>query len=261
MSSYFWRNPLQQQVVLGLFRTLYDPEQPQRVLDVGVSTGEMTLTYAMLLRDEYGERWHERFPFTAIDNDAERLEQCAYGIYHAGNRLYQMPASYRNRYFREIQAVPAPFGKVQPEIKPSYLAIRKSMELWHQIDWQCQDFADFADPGPFALVFIQNTLLHLPANQSDAFLCKIHPILKPDGFLVCAGRPPGAFRTLHRLGFHPVPHDVECVYEGWIQRKHSKNPSLRLKGYDPADLLLAFKIGSIFQKNHDPKFRRPALGA
>lgn len=247
VSSFFWRNPLQQQIVMGLFRTLYDPDETRRVLDVGTGSGEFTLTYAMLLRDEYGEDWHERFPITAIDKDPVVSEQCTRGIYPM-NRLYQMPRPYRSRYFRELQTVPAPFGRAADGAKPQLLALFKNVTLQRQITWLCQDFEDFADAGSFALAFCQNTLLHLPDEQAGRFLHKLFSLLAPGGFLVCAGRPPGACETLHELGFAPVPHDVQAVYAGWIQRKHSKNPAIQLKEYEPVDPLLAYRIGSIFQK-------------
>jgi len=252
VSSFFWRNPLQQQVVLGLFRGLYDEQQARRVLDVGVCTGENTLTYAMLLRDEYGEQWHERFPITAIDLDPRWIEQCRRGMYPP-TRLYQMPRSYRARYVNEWQVRLAPYGAVREDISAKFMAIFKNTRLQDQITWIAQDFATFADTGPYSLAFCQNTLLHLPAAQSAEFLCKLNSLLEPGGYLVCAGRNASDYRTLHELGFEPVPHDIRAVYSEWIQRKNSKNPAIQLKDYDPADPLLAFKIGSVFRKGTEPR--------
>ena len=258
MSSFFWRNPLQQQVVLGLFRTLYDPDKPQRILDVGCSSGEMTLTYAMLLQDEYGDGWHKRFPITAIDMEENAIQRCFRGIY-PGNLIYQTPRSYRNRFFDEYLGAPAAMGRVSAHGNITPLLIFKTTALQRRIDWTCQDFADFADPGPFSLVFCQNTLIHMTDDEADRALYKLHSLLIPGGFLVCAGKHPDGYATIYELGFHPVPHNIELVYSGWIQRKQCKIERQRLKGYNPDDPLLPFKIGSLFRKDNDPDFRRETL--
>ena len=247
MSSYFWRNPLQQQILLGLLRGEYRPGKTCHILDVGCSSGEMLLTYAMLLADEYGDEWADRFAIVAIDHDAAKLEQFRRGIWEE-NRLYQMPPRYRDRYVREFD-LPAGSGA------RARWAMFKSCHLINQITICEQDFDAYPAGGPesWDVILCQNTLLHLPPETARAWVDRIALMLRPDGLFVCAGHHgeradnPAAIEQLRRW-FEPVPHNVVGVYESWLQRKHAASAAIQLADYDPADPDLAYRIGSIFRR-------------
>ena len=247
MSSYFWRNPLQQQILLGLLRGMYDPAGTVRILDVGCSSGEMLLSYAMLLADEYGEDWHERFAITAVDHDAEKIEQFRRGIWPE-NRIYQMPKRYRDRFFRTFD-LPGPKGsRVE-------WAILKSIALIDRMTICCAAFEDISEGDlPWDVVHCQNTLLHLPAGDSLVWIDRIAGLLRPGGLFFCAGHHgekktagPNLLLQLERQ-FEAVPHNVVAVYEGWLQRKHAADPAIQLRAYDPHDPKLPYRIGSIFRR-------------
>jgi len=244
MSSYFWRNPIQQQIILGLLRGLYDPDGTVRFLDVGCSSGEMLLSYAMLLADEYGDEWPERFAITAIDHDARQIEHFTRGLWTA-NRLYRMPLSYRDRAVRTFD-LPAAHGKREP------WAMLKSTALVRQLDVRCQDFGHFESrPATWDVCHCQNTLLHLPLQRALGWVEKFAAILRPGGYFFCAGhhneRGPLSVDQLKKY-FDPVPHNLVGVYNEWTQRKTASDPAIQLAQYDPADPDLAYKIGSIFRR-------------
>lgn len=235
MSSLFWRNPPQQQVVMGLLRVLHEQGPPVRILDIGASSGEQITGYAMLLRDEYGSRWRDRFEITCLDPSSARCESFRRGRYRKAT-LYRMPEVFRERYI----------GQRQLDNNDDWFQLL-DLSLVECIRIVQSRFEDYTD-GTCDLVFAQNVLFHMEPAAADACVRRAHGLLRPGGYFVCAGRHPEAASQLEALGFLPVLHDVIRVYESWSLRKTHLDSRFALKPYDPHDAALSYKIGSVFER-------------
>jgi chemotaxis methyl-accepting protein methylase len=246
MSSFFWRNPTQQEIVLGLLRGLSRPHAAVRILDVGSNSGELLVSLAILLAEEYGPAWAQHYAITAVDCCPSAIAQFRRGLYPE-DRLQRMPPEYRDRYTARCES-----PKMEPDARTWILLKDAAWDVAAAIDTVCCVFDKFEPEGAaFDVVMCQNTLLHLPLAKAVAWVERFHGMLSAGGYLIAGGhhgeRNDEGLAQLRRL-FEPVPHDVEAVYADWLGRLGVDTPPTQLIAYDAGDPLLAYRIGSIFRK-------------
>ena len=237
MNSFFWRNPPQQQVVMGLLRVLQGTSRPVRVLDIGAATGEVAATYAMLLRDEYGEDWHDRFAIACVEPHLPACEWFRSGRFHEAG-LHWMPDEFRERYVGPMEET-----SEGPGFYLKDLAVVQPVVMHHARfeEFVCED-------GSQDLIFCQNVLFHIPTELAEQTIARVHGMLRLGGYFVCAGRHPESASQLRSSGFRPVDHDMVRVYNSWHYRLRNPKPHVALKTYDLNDPELGYRIGSIFKR-------------
>lgn len=67
--------------------------------------------------------------------------------------------------------------------------VRQACKKLHIVKFLHGDLQDLAEEGPFGLVYLSNALEHNNRDQKHPTLSQVKACLKPDGFIIAAGRP------------------------------------------------------------------------
>jgi chemotaxis protein methyltransferase CheR len=149
---------------------------PLRVWSAGCSDGQELYSAAMQLcdRDLLG-----RSELLGTDCRSSAIAQAREGSYEAG-ALNEMPALSRSRYFQQVGT--------RHQVRAA---------LRERAHWRRADVTQFAEPGPWDLIFCRNLTMYFQPAVAGEVWHRLEQTLRPGGFLLLgkAERPNGATRV------------------------------------------------------------------
>jgi chemotaxis protein methyltransferase CheR len=196
--SQFFRNPsmfekLRREVFPELYRSCASRgSSGLRFWCLGCAGGEEPFSLALLLREHFSKELRRtRTIIDATDIDAETIRDARQGEY-SGERLKEVPAEIRNRYFRQNGSR---FRLVQE--------VREMVAFLHD------DITRTATYEPSDLVVCRNTLIYFTRPDQENILRGIADIL-PNGGILVLGKSEILTGNVRRC-FEPVC-PVERIY-------------------------------------------------
>lgn len=190
VSQFFRNSPVFETVHRTVLPALFAGWQPQRdeplrFWCLGCAGGEEPYTLAIILREFFREEI-SRAPVSilASDIDAEILHEARRAEY-GEDRLREMPAALRQRYFCQIGRR---FSLI-PEIREMVTFVRS--DIIHTDEYVSSN-----------LVLCRNTLIYFTRSEQERILLGIADILRPGGILVL-GKSESLTGDAHRR-FTPV---------------------------------------------------------
>lgn len=152
-----------------------------RIWSAGCSSGEEAYSIAMTVMESFPDptRWDVRILATDLDSDV--LERARRGIYPA-ERLKNLSAERRSRYFRELPGDDEPCYEVAPELK-SLIAF-KQFNLMHPLPMR----------GPLQAIFCRNVVIYFDKETQRALFGRIARLQRP-GDLLFLGHSESLFKV------------------------------------------------------------------
>jgi chemotaxis methyl-accepting protein methylase len=177
VTSFFRDIPVFAQLADDILPILSAKRGPIRVWSAGCSEGQELYSAAMLL----GEReLLGRSELLGTDCRAGAIAQAREGSYEAAV-LNDVPMILRDRYF-------------QPSVGTQH---QLRAPLRERANWRRADVTQFAEPGPWDLIFCRNLTMYFQPAVAGQVWHRLEQSLRPGGFLVLgkAERPNGATRV------------------------------------------------------------------
>ena len=170
--SQFFRNPhmfekLRSHIIPSLYLKSQESGRRLRVWSLGCAGGEEAYSMAILLREHFA-REERQTPTTidASDIDSEILQAARKAQYNE-DRLKDMPAAVRERYFQ-----------------PQGSLMQLSSGIREMVTFYLNDMTVTSDYLPHDLVLCRNTLIYFTRPEQEKILNGIADILPAGGILV-----------------------------------------------------------------------------
>ena len=140
-----------------------------RVWCAGSSTGEEPYTLMMLMMEHLGndyQNWDAGLLATDISDRA--LSAARAGVY-ARDRVEQLPANLRNKYFTPAEQ--------------SHLAVKEQVKK--EITYRRFNLMNthFPFKKPFQIIFCRNVMIYFDQPTRDALVARFHKCIEPGGYL------------------------------------------------------------------------------
>ncbi|NCO51889.1 MAG: protein-glutamate O-methyltransferase CheR, partial [Deltaproteobacteria bacterium] len=140
-----------------------------RVWCAGSSTGEEPYTLMMLMMEHLGndyQNWDAGLLATDISDRA--LSAARAGVY-ARDRVEQLPANLRNKYFTPAEQ--------------SHLAVKEQVKK--EITYRRFNLMNthFPFKKPFQIIFCRNVMIYFDQPTRDALVTRFHKFIEPGGYL------------------------------------------------------------------------------
>jgi chemotaxis protein methyltransferase CheR len=199
--TYFFRESAQLQVFGDVVlrnvkeRKARAGDRTLRVLSVGCSTGEETLTLAMIVYDSGQFFWGWDVRIIGLDVDPEALGKAARGVYHQ-NSFRAMTEAAKERHFVKVST-----GMQAKDVLRRMVTLRQGNLL---------DVASFEGLGPVDVVFCRNVLIYFSDATTLRAVRLFHDSLEPGGYLFL-----GHAESLSRItdSFTPIRFQGAMVYQ------------------------------------------------
>lgn len=142
---------------------------PLRIWSAGCATGEEVYSIGMLLREHFGTRMNQvDLGLLATDISLAALQEAQDGEYPAQN-LRELPANYRNTYFRLKQQ---DVYEISDDIRR--LVLFKRLNLMSD---------PFPLKGQFDAVFCRNVMIYFDKDSRTRVVNNLYRYVKPGGYL------------------------------------------------------------------------------
>ncbi len=176
VTSFFRDGGVFEQLAREVLPALAARDRPIRVWSAGCSEGQELYSAAMLLgeRDVLG-----RSELLGSDCRAGAIARARDGCYDS-SALNEVPSSLRDRFFQQVVGT----------------RCQVHQALRDRAHWRRSDVTQFAEPGPWDLIFCRNLTMYFQAAVAGEVWHRLEQTLRPGGFLVVgkAERPSGAVR-------------------------------------------------------------------
>ncbi len=195
--SQFFRNPsmfekLHTEVLPWLFQKAADAQECLRILSLGCAGGEEAYSIGIILREFFArELLHTPVEICAFDIDADILQTAVHAEY-SGERLKDLPDSFRARYF----VTNGPHMQLSVKVR--------EMVTFHQRNIMAVETFEACQ-----LVLCRNTLIYFTRPDQEKILRGIAHILPTGGILVL-GKSETLVGDVRRLFTSVCP--VERIY-------------------------------------------------
>ena len=161
---------------------------PIRIWSAGCSSGEEAYSIAMTMDDLLRCCPRLQFKILATDISTRMLERARRGVYPP-DRLANVPAEFRRRYFLRIVEDGEPLAQVRPELRRAVRFARLNL---------------VNEPFPFRngfdVIFCRNVMIYFDRPTQQALVSKFTAALNPGGYLLI-GHSESLNNTQHALRY------------------------------------------------------------
>jgi len=158
-----------------------------RIWCAAAATGEEPYTIAFTLFDFLGPQAGARAKILATDISTRALNKGRKGIY-ADDRLADLPAEWRRKYFQRGHSANAGCSRVRPEVQA-------------MVDFRRLNLVEgYTHPGPYQVVFCRNVMIYFAPQTKDEVIARLLKWTEPGGYLF-VGHSEGLVGMRHALRY------------------------------------------------------------